>query len=115
MGIAWSSVPLPDMAQRVGLGRFVFLAYTMPLLNAHPTIKGTLGRLQGEEHGPIGIKDRTNPELADRVLSTAHALLILMLEVIINRFPAEGLEEMFAQLDKDYPEIWKPKTQRAAT
>ena len=82
------------MATEVGLGRFIFYAYTMPLLNAHPTVKGTLQRLEGAENGPIGFGDRINPELADRVLSTAHALLLSMLFVQVERFPVEGLETM---------------------
>ena len=59
--IAWSPVAPPDMAQNVGLGRFIFYAYTMPLLNAHPTVKGTLQRLEGEENGPIGFGDHVKP------------------------------------------------------
>jgi hypothetical protein len=109
MGIAWSSVALPDMAQDVGLGGFIFYAYTMPLLNAHPTVKGTLQRLEGEENGAIGFGDRINPELADRVLSTAHMLLLHVLFVQVERFPVDGLEAMVAQAEKDYAEIWKPR------
>lgn len=114
MGIAWSPVALPDMAQDVGLGRFIFYAYTMPLLNAHPTVKGTLQRLEGERNGPIGFGDRVNRELADRVLSTAHALLIFVLGVQVERFPLDGVQAMAEQAERDYADIWKPTADHAS-
>ena len=115
MGIAWSPVALQDMAQDVGLGRFIFYAYAMPLLNAHPSVKGTLQRLEGEQDGPISFGDRINPELADRVLSTAHVLLLYLLFVQVKRFNVDGLDAMVAQAETDYAEIWKPKADGSAT
>ena len=41
MAPAWSPVSLVDMAYRVGLGGYAFYAYNMPLLQAHPSAKGT--------------------------------------------------------------------------
>jgi hypothetical protein len=110
MAIAWSSVPLADMAQDVGLGRFVFYAYTMPLLNAHPTLKGLFQRLEGDENGPISFGDRVDPELSDRVLSTAHVLLLFLLFVQVERFSVDGLDTMVAQAEQDYAAIWKRKS-----
>jgi hypothetical protein len=106
--IAWSPVALGDMATAVGLGNFVFLAYTMPLLNAHPSMKGTLQRLEGNKaEGSISFGDRLNRDLADRVLSTAHVLLLFVLVVQHERFKVEGLDKMTDQAHEDYLTIWK--------
>ena len=80
----------------------------MPLLNAHPTMKGTLQRLKGEEkEGSIWFGDRINRDLSDRVLSTAHVLLLFVLVAQQERFNVEGLESMIEQAHTDYLAVWK--------
>lgn len=114
--IAWSPVPLVDMAAEAGLDKYSFYAYTMPLLQAHPTFKGTLGRLDGQPGGPISWGDRVDHERADRVLRTAHALLLHLLDVQIERFPLPELKDLGIKAAHDYNDIWvRPKKAAAAS
>lgn len=102
---AWSSVPLPDMAEEVGLGKFVPAAYYEPLQQAHPNLDGLIRRLGGDPpDGDITYRARLNRALSDEVLATAHALLLFVLEVQANHFKLP--EDRYNALAEDYQYIW---------
>ena len=105
-GMSWTPVAFFDMAKAVGLDRYAFYAYTMPLLQAHPSVKGTLGRLDGEPEGPISWGERVDREKADRVLMTAHALLLHLFDVQLERFQIEGLDSLARTAAEDWKPIW---------
>jgi hypothetical protein len=107
MGVGWTPIPLPDMAEEVGLGKFVPFAYYEPLLQAHPSLEGLLRRLEGDpndEHAGISYGDRLDRSLSDQVLMTAHALLLNVLEVQVNHFKLE--EEPYQSLADDFRYVW---------
>ena len=107
MAPAWSPVPLPDMADGVGLGNFVPAAYYEPLLEAHPTISGLGGRIdmeRFENDGQIVWGSRVNRLLADRVLLTAHALLLVVFDVQKQCFSLP--DAPFESLADDWMYIW---------
>ena len=91
------------MADRVGLGRFVPFACTETLYQTHPNVVGLLARLEGNERGPISYGDRLNRESADKVLCTAHAMLLHVLIVQTERF---GLDIDLRQFETQFAEIW---------
>lgn len=105
MGPSWSPVSLGDMARAVGLRRYYYHAYARPLLEAHSSVKGTMGRLQGEP-GRISWGDRVDAARADEVLATAHALLLHLFDVQIERFKVEGLEPLAQRTVEDFVKIW---------
>jgi hypothetical protein len=105
MGIAWTNVSLGDMATAVDLDRYYYYSYVRPLLQSHPSVKGTLGRLEGTG-GPIGWGERVDREQSDRVLMTAHVLLLHLLEVQTERFRIDGLQDLVETAAKDWKDVW---------
>ena len=103
-GLSWTSMAFADMAAAVGLGRFVPFAYTETLYQTHTNIVGLLARLEGEEPDPISYGDRLNRHSADKVLCTAHAILLHVLLVQTERFK---LDIDLGRLDQDFSEAWK--------
>jgi hypothetical protein len=108
MGPSWSKAPFHVMAKETGLDRYYHIAYTKPLLQAHASTKGTLARLEGEPGGPIGWGERVDRREADEVLTTAHALVLHLLEYQVQRFKVDGLEPLVEQAAQDWKEIWNP-------
>jgi hypothetical protein len=106
MGGAWSPVALGDMAKLVGLDRYYHFAYSRPLLQAHPTVKGTLGRLVGNADGPISWGERIDQKKSDNVLLTAHALILHLFDVQIERFHVDGLQALAEKAAQDFKDIW---------
>jgi limonene-1,2-epoxide hydrolase len=107
MAIAWSPVPLPDMADKVGLGQLVPAAYYEPLLEAHPSIAGIGRRIdiaRFARDGHVVWGSRVDRPLADRVLLTAHLLLIGVLEVQRECFSLPDAH--FDSLGDDWEHIW---------
>lgn len=106
MGVGWTPIPLPDMAENVGLGNFVPAAYYEPLLDSHPSMNGIVRRLELAklESGQIDWRPRIDRDLADRVLLTAHALLLMVLDVQQRYFALP--EEVLAGLADDYAGVW---------
>lgn len=107
MAIAWSPVPLPDMADTVGLGQFVPAAYYEPLLEAHPSMAGIVGRIDMDRFASDGHftwGSRVDRRLADRVLLTAHLLLLVVLEVQKECFSLP--EAPFEPLADDWAYVW---------
>ena len=107
MSVAWSPVALPDMAEAVGLGKFVPLAYYEPLLHAHPSLEGMLRRLEQlpEDDGAFSYGDRLNRSLSDQVLMTAHGLVISVIEAQVNHFTLD--EGPFSELAGDFKYVWE--------
>ena len=108
MGPAWSPVAFGDMAKLVELERYYHIAYARPLLQAHPGVKGTLSRLDGQPGGPISWGDRIDRQKADEVLVTAHALLLHLLDVQVEHFRVEGLEALVERAAQDWKDTWDP-------
>jgi hypothetical protein len=114
-GGAWTSIPLTDMAEKVGLGTFVPAAYYEPLLDAHPSVAGLAKRLDlsgWEGSGGVKWGARTDRELADRVLTTAHALLLIALDVQRESFGLSN--EPFDLLPEDYHNAWLQQAGKGA-
>ena len=103
-GLSWTPMAFADMAAEVDLGRFVPFAYTEALYQTHTNIVGLLARLEGEEPGPISYGDRINRHSADKVLCTAHAILLHVLLVQTERFK---LDIDRRRLEQDFIEAWK--------
>lgn len=103
MGIAWTPMTLPDMANEVGLGEFVLYAYDLPLSQTHPNVKGMLDRLASAGHG-IEYGVRLNRDLADKVLFTAHGLLLHVLDVQAEHF---GLTIQMDTLLDQFAATWR--------
>lgn len=112
--IAWTTVAIYDMAQSVGLKDFIYDAYTIPLLESHPSLKGTIALLEDQPTG-FGFADRADPQKADAVLAVAHALLLRVLGVIVERFETPGLDELVARAAEDYRYIWQAPSSEPAT
>lgn len=108
-GGAWSPVALGDMAKLVGLDRYYHMAYSRPLLQAHPTMKGTLRRLVGDVDGPISWGERIDHKKSDDVLVTAHALILHLFDVQIDRFHIDGLHALAERAALDFKDIWNPE------
>jgi hypothetical protein len=107
MAIAWSPIPLPDMADKVDLGTFVPAAYYEPLMEAHPSIAGIAGRLDMDRFAKDDLftwGSRVNPRLADQVLLTGHALLLVVLDVQKTCFSLP--EAPFESLGDDWAYVW---------
>ena len=107
-GGAWSPVALGDMAKQVGLDRYYHFAYSRPLLQAHPSVKGTLRRLVGDPDGPISWGERIDRKKSDDVLATAHALILHLFDVQIERFQVDGLQALAERAAQDFKDIWSP-------
>lgn len=106
MGIAWSNVPLGDMAAAVDLDRYYYYAYVRPLLQSHPSVKGTLARFDGPEGGQITWGERIDRDQSDRVLMVAHLLLLHLFDVQIERFKVDGLQALAETAAADWKDIW---------
>ena len=106
MGVSWTPIALPDMAELVGLGNFVPTAYYEPLLDSHPNMNGIVRRLDfiDLQSSKINWSPRLNRELADRVLLTAHALLLCALEVQQNYFSLP--DTVLDGLPDDFVRAW---------
>src|SRR5262249_31322699 len=75
INFSWTTLSVVDMAKQTGLGRFLYEAYYEPLAQTHPAMSGLLKRFEEADEG-VGYADRLNPTLADRVLCTAHFMLL---------------------------------------
>lgn len=107
VGISWTPVNLVDMAEQTGLGRLLPYAYYEPLSEAHPNLVGLLNRLESDQEHGIRYGDRLDRNLADRVLSMAHLLLLETLRTQAVHFGIEALSQVIQQLLKSYVNVWK--------
>jgi hypothetical protein len=102
---AWTSVALYEMASQSGLREFIFSAYTLPLLEVHPSLLGSIALLTEATVG-YAFADRLDREGADAILQTAHALVLRVVEVQLERFNPPGLEARVKQAVDDYNYMW---------
>ena len=114
MGVGWTSIPLPDMAELVGLGNFVPTAYYEPLLDSHPNMNGIVRRLNVADlaSSTVDWRPRLNRELSDRVLLTAHALLLYVLEVQQSYFSLP--KAILENLPDDFMCAWDASVTRGS-
>ena len=103
----WTTSTFVDRAECAGLGRFLPSAYYDPLLEAHPNVQGLLERLEAAADGSISIGDRVDRRLSDQVLSTAHLLVLEVLNLQVEHFLLNSLSSVTAQLLADYVEAWQ--------
>jgi hypothetical protein len=105
----WSKLDFVAMAKKTGggLDKLVLPGYYFPLRHAHPTFAGLS---EGFEivNGTLTPGPDSNPELADRSLTTAHNCILNVLEVQNEHFKIEGLTEAIQVCLKDWVRIWSP-------
>jgi hypothetical protein len=65
----------------VGLGPLLVPAYYLLLQQTHPSVKGMLDRLAVRPDGTMQCAERLQPQVADRILCAAHALVLHALQV----------------------------------
>jgi hypothetical protein len=106
--VSWTPKDVLTMAKEVGLGDFIVPAYYMPMQHAHPKVKGMLERVTITAGGRMVPKERFQPDLADRVLCAAHALVLHALDVQVKHFKLDG--GVLKQANDDYMEIWRART-----
>jgi hypothetical protein len=104
LNFTWTPKDIITMAKEVGMKDYIVPAYYIPMQFTHPSVKGMLGRLQIDESG-FTFKPRSDPEMADRIFSAAHALMLEALAVQINHFKLD--EDLWNRAEKDYLDMWK--------
>jgi hypothetical protein len=105
-GISWTPKDIVTMAKEVGMVDFVVPCYYLPMQHAHPTVQGMLERIT-QKDGRIVPTERLQPDVADRVLCAAHALVLHALNVQVEHFNLDPAP--YTQAESDFVEIWKKR------
>jgi|SRR5271154_5881234 len=107
----WNKLDFVAMAKKTGggLDKMILPGYYFPLRHAHPTFAGLS---EGFEivNGTLTPGPDSNPDLADRSLTTAHNCILNVLEVQNERFKIEGLVEANQVCLKDWVRVWSPES-----
>ncbi len=105
----WNKLDFVAMAKKTGggLDKMILPGYYFPLRHAHPTFAGLS---EGFEivNDTLTPGPDSNPELADRSLTTAHNCILNVLQVQNERFKIEGLAEATQVCLKDWVRVWSP-------
>jgi hypothetical protein len=111
LGYTWSSLDFVSMAHATGsTGRLIALGYYLPMRESHSTAGAILHRLQAEADGRVVFDGGPQWKEADAALSTAHNLLLNILDLHKEHFNLQGLEQPLAVCLADFGEVWKPSS-----
>jgi hypothetical protein len=102
----WLTIDFVSMAQQVGLGEHIRLAYRIPLEFAHPSVHGILQWLEVRD-GSFYVREKSSGESREIVLPIAHLFVIEVLRLQIEHFSLDGDEPVFQQTLNDYMDVWK--------
>ena len=81
-------------------------AYKDTLAHVHANFGGILLRL-GMEESAIAFHGNSSPEECDGVLMTAHAILLRVVDLQVQHFHLEQLEESLSKCVDDFQGVWK--------
>ena len=105
----WNKLDFVAMAKKTGggLDKMILPGYYFPLRHAHPTFAGLS---EGFEivNDTLSPGPDSNPDLADRSLSSAHNCILNVLEVQNERFQIERLAQANQVCLKDWVRVWSP-------
>lgn len=106
----WSKTDFVTMAsQSPRLGRLVIPAYYLPLGHAHSTLISATSRVKSEGSSLSRVVEPDHNE-ADMVLSTAHAIVLLVLAVLIEHFGEPDNMDAVNQAVADHDAAWKEES-----
>ena len=106
LNYTWSKLDFVTMAGRVGtLGQLIVPAYYFPTREAHGTAAALISRVKKSEAGGMEFDAGPQREWADLALSTAHSVLLDVLDLQKEHFKFEPLQEPLQVCVEDFKEI----------
>ncbi len=91
----WSDAGIVEMAIQAGLGKFVVLAYYLPIERAHPSMIYILNRQNQKREAP------------SQALMISHNMLIELLILQHEHFGIDELKPMIGQCLEEFGNVWK--------
>jgi hypothetical protein len=101
--LSWSSKNPVGSAKEFGLQALVLTSYYLPLDHAHPNIGGLLQRLKVGD-GEVEVLDRRDTARCDRVLVSAHTLLLRAVQACVEQLKLDA--RVYTHLGDDYEYAW---------
>jgi hypothetical protein len=102
----WSKLDIVAMAKRTRiLGKLMASAYYLPMRHTHSTGASLIERLEHNDEG-FGFNPDAQRDQADSAIREAYTIVLEVINVQLQRFQIEGLQEVFDKCCEDWKEIY---------
>jgi hypothetical protein len=109
----WHKLDVVSMAKKTVFGQLIVAGYYIPMSHMHSTVQSILSRIEETGDEGAGFNPDPQPQEADRALTTAHNIVLGVIETQKNYFNLDALDAPLQTCMQDFVEIWekKPKPQ----
>ena len=104
----WTEIDFVSLAKSTGaLGQLIVPAYAEPTLDSHASVRSLMRQLAASDDTGLSFDDEVDHDKVDRVLISAHNVLLKILDLQQTDFGLDALKEPLQTCLQGFMDIWK--------